>query len=369
MPVRRFDFLGPVHKLETTVQGFVRVDARLTRTGIFTYHQDGRPIRELRLPEEVFRAESLRSIAGAPVTDLHPEAFITPDNAKALSVGFAGEDIVAEGTFVSARLTITDATAIAGLKNGTRKEISLGYACDVDFTPGIHEGQHYDAIQRNIVVNHIALGPPGWGRAGREVALKLDSTDAMQITGGGTNVDETTSSSTPKTTITLNGIEFEVSEELKKAILEELQRREGKEERGEGRMDALEKELAKERQLRAQAQDPRVLESRLKDRLQLIQQCQRVLGDARLDGKNDRELKMLVIRKDNPELNLADKKEAYIDGMFEAVVANYSKRNDSLASAHIAANGTESGYSIDAVIKKWNQDARDMWKRPLASQS
>ena len=50
MPVRRFDFLGPVHKLETTAQGFVRVEAKLTRTGIFTYHQDGQPIRELRLP-------------------------------------------------------------------------------------------------------------------------------------------------------------------------------------------------------------------------------------------------------------------------------------------------------------------------------
>jgi hypothetical protein len=369
MPVRRFDFLGPVHKLETTVQGFVRVNARLTRTGIFTYHQDGQQIRELRLPEEVFCAESLKSIAGAPVTDLHPEAFVTPENSKALSIGFAGESVITEGEFVTAKLTITDATAIAGLKNGTRKEISLGYACDVDFTPGVHDGEHYDAIQRNIVVNHIALGPPGWGRAGREVALKLDSTDAIQIRGRRKKVDETTSSSTTMTTITLSGVDFEVSEELKKAILEEFQRREGKTEKGEGRLDALEKELAKERQLRAHAQDPRLFENRLNERLQLLQQCQKILGDVRLDGKNDRELKMLVIRKDNPEVNLADKKEAYIDGMFESVVANHSKRNDSLANAHIAANGPELRFSVDDVIKKWHQDARDMWKRPLASNS
>ncbi|MEI6805588.1 MAG: DUF2213 domain-containing protein, partial [Myxococcaceae bacterium] len=73
MSVQRFDFVGTTQALETTSQGFVRVDARLTRTGIFTYHQDGKVTRELRLPEEVFRSDSLKSIAGAPVTDLHPD--------------------------------------------------------------------------------------------------------------------------------------------------------------------------------------------------------------------------------------------------------------------------------------------------------
>ena len=118
MSVRRFDFLGTTSKLETTSQGFVRVDARLTRTGIFTYRQDGKTLREFRPSEEVFRADSLKSIAGAPVTDLHPieigaAPFVGPENAKALAIGFAGEDVSADGDFVMARLTITDAKAIA----------------------------------------------------------------------------------------------------------------------------------------------------------------------------------------------------------------------------------------------------------------
>lgn len=182
MSVRRYDFIGTLKALETTPQGFVRVDARLTRTGIFTYIQDGKVTRELRLPEEVFRCDSLKSIAGAPVTDLHPDTFVSPENAKELAVGFAGEEIKPDGDFVTAKLTITDAAAIEALKEGSRKEISLGYTCEVEDSPGLHNGEPYDAIQRNIVVNHIALGPKGWGRAGPEVAVKTDSDFQKRVT-------------------------------------------------------------------------------------------------------------------------------------------------------------------------------------------
>ncbi|MEI6807076.1 MAG: DUF2213 domain-containing protein, partial [Myxococcaceae bacterium] len=112
----------------------------------------------------------------------HPDTFVCPENAKELAVGFAGEDIKPDGDFVTAKLTITDAAAIEGLKEGSRKEISLGYTCEVEDSPGIHNGEPYDAIQRNIVVNHIALGPKGWGRAGPEVSVKTDSDFQKRVT-------------------------------------------------------------------------------------------------------------------------------------------------------------------------------------------
>ena len=50
------------------------------------------------------------------------------------------------------------------------REISCGYDCELEMKPGTSpEGEKYDAIQRNIVINHIGLGPAGWGRAGSEV--------------------------------------------------------------------------------------------------------------------------------------------------------------------------------------------------------
>jgi hypothetical protein len=36
-------------------------------------------------------------------------------------------------------------------------------------------GEAYDAIQRDIIVNHVAIGPKGWGRAGPDCAIRTDS--------------------------------------------------------------------------------------------------------------------------------------------------------------------------------------------------
>ena len=43
------------------------------------------------------------------------------------------------------------------LESGERKEISLGYKCRLEQTSGTINGESYDAIQRDIVVNHIAM--------------------------------------------------------------------------------------------------------------------------------------------------------------------------------------------------------------------
>lgn len=54
--------------LERRLKAFLRVQARLSKTRIFNYDN----AREYRSPEEVFREDSLASLKGAPVTDLHP---------------------------------------------------------------------------------------------------------------------------------------------------------------------------------------------------------------------------------------------------------------------------------------------------------
>jgi uncharacterized protein len=55
----------------------------------------------------------------------------------------------------------------------------MGYEVREDHTPGTWNGQAYDLVQRDIRYNHVALLPPGSGRAGRECALRLDSTAAV----------------------------------------------------------------------------------------------------------------------------------------------------------------------------------------------
>src|SRR5678816_1356476 len=68
----RFD-VGVIGKLEKTPTGGVRVPARVTRTGVFPYMRaDGSIQREYRPASEVFKADSLASLADAAVTVEHP---------------------------------------------------------------------------------------------------------------------------------------------------------------------------------------------------------------------------------------------------------------------------------------------------------
>lgn len=172
---RRYD-AGVLDKAERTPQGGLRIPAYVTRTGIFEYHRpDGSVQREYRPPEEVFHADAMQSLEDAPVTDLHPSEMVVPNNFQSLSRGHCREP-GRKDEFVTAHLVVQDAALIKAIDAGERSEISLGYTCDLDFTPGEINGEKYDAIQRGIRINHAALGPKGWGRAGPDARVRLDST-------------------------------------------------------------------------------------------------------------------------------------------------------------------------------------------------
>lgn len=172
---QRFDFGSLGAKPVKTPQGFLKVPGNLTRTGVLTYRrQDGTEFKELRLPEEVFKADSLATLAGAPITDLHPTEMVNPGNVTTLQKGFVGEAVKADGRFVRAPLVIQDAALIAKVEKRDRCELSPGYTCRVEHNPGTFNGERYDAIQRDIVYNHLAIGPKGWGRSGSDVSVKMD---------------------------------------------------------------------------------------------------------------------------------------------------------------------------------------------------
>lgn len=161
---------------QRTPQGGLRASANLTRTGVLTYRNpDGTTRREYRPADEVFKAESLKTLEDAPVTDLHPSVMVDASNHGTLSKGHA-RDARQDGKFVAAGVIVQDAALVKAVEAGSRKEISCGYRCRLDMTPGVSpDGEKYDAVQRDISYNHVALLPAGTGRAGREVALRLDA--------------------------------------------------------------------------------------------------------------------------------------------------------------------------------------------------
>lgn len=181
--VSRFD-RQKLSKVAKTGAGGLRVDAALTRTGIFEYQNpDGTTRKEFRPADEVFNANALASFAGLPVTIGHPGT-VTAENWKTHAIGHVGDTPRQDGDFVAAPLFIQDAKGVAGIEAGEYVEVSCGYQVDLDETPGVTEaGDRYDCIQRNIRGNHLAIGPRGWGRGGKDVAMRLDSHgDQLDVT-------------------------------------------------------------------------------------------------------------------------------------------------------------------------------------------
>lgn len=184
--IQRFDRgdLVPAHK---TDEGFLFIDGRATRAGVFLYRDnDGNIRRELRPPDEVGAPESLATLARKPITLLHPEEFVDAQNAQEFSAGVTDPEVEwetqhADG-FVRVRGTVQRADAVKAIEDGVQ-ELSAGYTAELELESGVWTDSagvehRYDAIQRNIRYNHLAIVLRG--RAGRDVRLRLDGA-AIQV--------------------------------------------------------------------------------------------------------------------------------------------------------------------------------------------
>lgn len=157
-------------------------DNPITKVGVFPYL--GRQISpELepdriyyvyRPAEELTRPETMASFKLKPLIDEHEMLGrqFTPAEEKGIH-GTLGEDV----KYDKAKETVTNNLIVysEAMKNAIekgKKELSLGYKCRYDLIPGEYKGQHYDAIQRDIYLNHIALVDEG--RMGHEVRI-MDS--------------------------------------------------------------------------------------------------------------------------------------------------------------------------------------------------
>lgn len=166
----QFTDSAPINGVRLTRDGYAVAEVRAARTGIqqYTGAEVGRPdlavVNVYRPPESVFAADSMNSYGFKPVTINHPAQGVTADSWKDLAVGVVGGEVVRDGGFVKVPLALMDAAAIKAVQDGTR-EISMGYVCDLAFEDGTTpEGEAYQAVQRDIRINHLALVPKG--RAG-----------------------------------------------------------------------------------------------------------------------------------------------------------------------------------------------------------
>ena len=197
----------PLNRAYFTNEGFLVDTPILTCTGIFEYtNPDGSVRKELRLPEEVFSKNSLASYEGSPIIISHDAGLITKDNAHENSIGTILTKGFRDGDNVRAKIVIHDTDE---MKESGLKELSLGYNLDLDETPGVWNGQPYDAVQRNIRINHLALVREA--RAGEQARLNIDGKGAEK---------KGAAMKTRKTTRTRRSDGILSPDELKEAIKE-----------------------------------------------------------------------------------------------------------------------------------------------------
>lgn len=348
MPIR-FD-AAELRKPEKTREGFLRADAFLTRTGVFTYRDGkGKERRELRHPDEVFKADSLASLVGAPLTLDHPLEPVTAKNAKTLQIGSVLHPAEA-GRFVQALVMVTDGEAVEAVEAG-KNQLSCGYSCTLDWTPGEYNGERYDAKQTDILYNHVAALKAG--RAGPEVAIRLDGEDAICLDSN--RADDGDSKGKPMIKLTLDGVDFEVTEQAKQAVLRKIDAMQASQDaskadiavakadadKAKARADAAEAELVKAREASA----PKAIQAAVAARVALEQTASAILGTAwKADGVDDDAIRKAVVAKVHPSAKLDGESDVYVKARFDAAVESFTqaagKTGNTLADVRAAAGAT-----------------------------
>jgi hypothetical protein len=319
---QRFD-VGTLGEVTITPQGGFSIPAYLTRTGVFDYVQDdGTVIREYRPPEEVFNSDSLATLPNAPLTHLHPTDPMTPKMHRKHNMGHVESGTVKQdGDKIAARTVWQAQEAVDAIRNGTR-ELSCGYNCDVDETPGVApDGERYDRIQRNIRYNHVALVPDG--RAGPEVRLRLDAKGNQRRDKEERNMEIEV----------IGGTKYEVGTDAHKAAVERRAKarkdaaatraqliKERDKERA--RADAAAADLVKAQKALATANSPQRLDRAVQVRDAVIRRARVVLPkETKLDGLSVPAIKLLAIKAYHTEIKLDGKSKDYLDGLFRAIPA------------------------------------------------
>ena len=391
--VKRFDRgeLSSPKKDERT--GYLRADGFITRTGVFTYLlPNGKKLRELRIPEEVFNADALASFDEVPLTNQHPNEDLTTKNTRKHQVGSVRSP-KRNDSRVQARITITDEDAISDAESG-RQELSCGYTARLEMKSGITDGIEgvadglkFDAIQRDIRGNHVAIVDSG--RAGSAIKMRLDAADAYMVDNEKQEPGEP--NSPPKenpmtmTKKKIDGIDIEFTEqglqavnnlitanndmaEKSDAVVEESDKQKARADKAEEELAALKKDT--DEKLSDEA-----IAKRVKDRVKLITDAYTVLGEKdgagkeiKLDELSAIDIQKAVILKVHPEVKLDEKSEEHVGARYEAALDTAKQTPKTPTprahpAGHLRNPRTDGGNALDEARQKFAERSANAWKR------
>ena len=342
MNVTRYDYSD--FQATKTDEGFLVDSPIVARVGIQEYRRaDGKIQRELRLPEEVFHADALASMRGKAITVDHPASGrVDAKSAHRVTIGTILSAGTQDGNNVRTDITIHSPDAI-----GDRRELSLGYSAHLDETPGEHPVfGRYDAIQRNIRINHLSVVKKG--RAGPVARLNMDSDEDPFF-----NQQE---QQTMTVKVKLDGLEYdaapEVSRELDKLRVD-VSDAKTKLDAAIAAKDVLQAKVDAQADALAAAKEQGRIDAL--NRLTLEATATKFKVDAK--DKTDREVKELVIKSVRKDADLSDKSDVYVDAAFDMAVEVAPAQN--MASQRAAVNTrTDGAAPITSASKRDEMIAR-----------
>ena len=152
-------------KARITREGYFVADALVAKANNIQYYRavelgltdrdPGQVVRVFRPEAAVFAVDTIKSASRLPITLDHPPTLVDASNWREYAKGETGEEIMRDGEFMRVPIRVTDAGAVGSVQRD-RQEFSLGYEAKLDFTPGVYDGQDYDAKLTDIRYNHLA---------------------------------------------------------------------------------------------------------------------------------------------------------------------------------------------------------------------
>ncbi len=326
----KFVDAAPISGTRRTGDGYLVTTARSVRTGIQLYagQEVGRPdlevVRVYRDAAEVFAPDSLQSFSHAPVTINHPDEAVTADNWKELSAGEVSTAAKQDGEWIMLPLILKDKKAIVEVEQGKR-ELSAGYTCNLDWTAGTTaDGQAYDAQQRDIKINHLALVDRA--RAGSQARIGDGASwGAMPVQQD--SYKEKSMSDKPLKTVTVDGLSIEVTDQGAQVITK-LQKQIADADAAQTKLvsdhkaaiDAKDGEIAKKDAeidaLKGKVLDGAALDAAVQARGDLVVKAKAIAPDVKTDGLSDAAIRKAVVVAKLGDA-MADKGDAYIDARFD----------------------------------------------------
>lgn len=312
--------------------GGIRItDQPIQRSGVQVYlNQDGTERREWRPPAEVQRADSIARLRGAPLTRGHHGIVTSSNWSSKQIVGHVGDNARPgpDGTVIG-DIVIHDESAIQDALADRVGAVSMGYTLDLERVSGhTASGERYDAIQRNIRPNHVALVKRG--RAGQIVRLRLDGSEEP-----GDDI----------TCATIGGEGDRVNlEEQVKDLTARMQRLEGANAELKERADSAETALrtAKEQHAKEIAELP----ARARARARILEQAKAHGVEVRED-QSDEDVQRAVCAKLTPKTDLKDRDAAFVAGAFESAISREQVRQDADPRTVLSASGTKTQVRED----------------------